>query len=118
MKLVAVFLFALTLGTGFGLTLGKHANRSSPSSTTAALAEQTAERTSDRTADRTADRTSDAAFRDGLYQAKLAVNRGDPAHVSIGRWRSEQDRVSFAAGYLQGYAFASDGQKHKSNAPA
>ena len=57
----------------------------------------------------TADQTSDAAFRDGLYQAKLAAARGDAPHVAIGRWGSDHDRTSFANGYLQGYRQAAGG---------
>ena len=44
-----------------------------------------------------------APFRDGLYQGKLAAKRGDAPRVSTGRWATEADRASFAAGFHQGY---------------
>ena len=44
-----------------------------------------------------------AAFRDGVFQARLSVQRGEAEHLSIGRWNSEQDRAAFIAGYQQSY---------------
>jgi hypothetical protein len=46
---------------------------------------------------------SDGAFRDGLYIGKLAAGRGRPQHPLTGRWSTEKDRASFAAGYRRGY---------------
>lgn len=46
---------------------------------------------------------TDGAFRDGLYLGKMAAKRGAPAHVSVGRWSTSQDRAAFAAGYQRGY---------------
>ena len=46
---------------------------------------------------------NDAAYRDGLYQAQQDVSQKRQAHITSGRWGSEQDRASFVAGYLQGY---------------
>jgi hypothetical protein len=46
---------------------------------------------------------TDAAFRDGLYQAQLDVRQKRHAHITSGRWSTTQDRVSFVAGYEQGY---------------
>ena len=46
---------------------------------------------------------SDGAFRDGLYLGKLAAESGRPLHPLTGRWSSEKDRASFAAGYQRGY---------------
>jgi len=45
----------------------------------------------------------DAAYRDGLYLGKLARTAKSPMHPPIGRWSTEKDRASFAAGYRQGY---------------
>lgn len=46
---------------------------------------------------------NDAAYRDGLYQAQLDVTQKRQAHITSGRWGSEQDRAAFVAGYLQAY---------------
>jgi hypothetical protein len=46
---------------------------------------------------------SDGAFRDGLYLGALAAESGQQASAPVGRWSSEQDRSSFAAGYRQGF---------------
>jgi hypothetical protein len=45
-----------------------------------------------------------AAFRDGMYLAKLAVQEGRAPHVSPARWAAEADRHAFTAGYERGYA--------------
>jgi hypothetical protein len=54
-------------------------------------------------ASRLANLATNAAFRDGLYQGKLAAQRGDAPHVAIGRWASEADRATFSDGYQLGY---------------
>lgn len=46
---------------------------------------------------------ADGAFRDGVYLGKLARSAKSPMHPPIGRWSTEKDRASFAAGYRQGY---------------
>jgi hypothetical protein len=43
------------------------------------------------------------AFRDGAYQGKLAVQRGDRPHLSAARWSRDQDRRAYVAGYQQAY---------------
>lgn len=45
----------------------------------------------------------DAAYRDGVYLGKLARTAKSPMRPPIGRWSTEKDRASFAAGYRQGY---------------
>jgi hypothetical protein len=45
-----------------------------------------------------------AAFRDGMYLAKLAVQEGRGPQVSPARWAAEPDRQAFTAGYQRGYA--------------
>jgi hypothetical protein len=50
-----------------------------------------------------ANHATSAPFRDGLYLGKLAAERGGESHISVGRWASEADRASFAAGFNQGY---------------
>jgi hypothetical protein len=47
-------------------------------------------------------RAGDAPFRDGLFQGKLAVQRGVTKDPAIGRWNTEKDRASFVAGYQLG----------------
>jgi hypothetical protein len=44
-----------------------------------------------------------AAFRDGLYEGKIAGERGSEPRVSVGRWASQEDRAAYTAGYLHGY---------------
>lgn len=46
---------------------------------------------------------NDAAFRDGLYLGRLAHAENRPMGPPIGRWSTEKDRNSFAAGYRQGF---------------
>ena len=46
---------------------------------------------------------TDAAYRDGLFQGKLAAERGRKPIPNVGRWSSGEDRSSFVAGYTQGY---------------
>jgi len=48
-------------------------------------------------------KAGDAAFRDGVYLGKLARTAGNPMHPPVGRWSTEKDRTSFAAGYRRGY---------------
>ncbi|MGA8273647.1 MAG: hypothetical protein WB919_18945 [Candidatus Sulfotelmatobacter sp.] len=45
-----------------------------------------------------------SAFCDGAYLGKLAAERGDAPHVSIGRWWTDADRKLFSAGYEKGYS--------------
>ena len=47
-------------------------------------------------------RVGDAAFRDGLFQGKLALQRGLTKDPAIGRWNTERDRAFFVAGYQNG----------------
>jgi len=46
---------------------------------------------------------ADAAFRDGLYLGRLAAQDGRPERPMTGRWSSQRDRASFAAGFQRGY---------------
>ena len=48
--------------------------------------------------------STDGAYRDGLFVGRLAAKRGDAPHVLSGRWSTDAERTSFAAGYLRGYA--------------
>lgn len=45
-----------------------------------------------------------AAYRDGVYLAKLAVRRGGAPHVAVGRWSTAEDRSAFIAGYERSYS--------------
>jgi hypothetical protein len=54
------------------------------------------------------EKANDAAYRDGLFLGQFDGKRGRVPHVSIGRWSSQPDRDSFAAGYKAGYERASD----------
>ena len=45
---------------------------------------------------------NDAAFRDGLYLGRLAQAENRSVRPPVGRWSTEKDRASFAAGFQQG----------------
>ncbi len=45
----------------------------------------------------------DAAFRDGVYQAKIDVQEGRRPRLSVGRWNTENARALYIAGYQKGY---------------
>jgi len=46
---------------------------------------------------------TDAAFRDGLFLARLDAEQGRKPHLTSGRWSTDADRRSFVSGYLQAY---------------
>jgi hypothetical protein len=48
------------------------------------------------------ERNNDAAYRDGLYIGRLAQAAKRPMRPPVGRWSTEKDRASFAAGFRQG----------------
>jgi hypothetical protein len=54
---------------------------------------------------------NDGAFRDGLYLGKLARAANRQMRPPIGRWSTEKDRASFAAGYRQGFGEESPRQE-------
>ena len=60
----------------------------------------------------------DAAFRDGLYQAKLDVQDGRAPRLRTGRWSAHADRALFIAGYEQGYREYSEAQSGKLTEPS
>ena len=60
----------------------------------------------------------DAAFRDGLYQAKLDVQDGRVPRLRTGRWSNHADRAVFIAGYEQGYREYSEAQSGKLTEPS
>jgi hypothetical protein len=45
----------------------------------------------------------DAAFRDGVYQAKVDVQERRRPRLSVGRWNTETARALYIAGYQKGY---------------
>ena len=47
-----------------------------------------------------------APYRDGLFQGKLARERGEAAHISAGRWSSQLDRTAYSDGYQEGFGSA------------
>ena len=53
---------------------------------------------------------NDVAFRDGLYLGRLAHTANRQTRPPIGRWSTEKDRASFAAGYRQGFGEESSRQ--------
>ena len=62
---------------------------------------------------------ADAAYRDGAYLAKIDVEAGRKAHVSSGRWSTDQDRASFIAGYEHSYKMLmGEASKSELSAPA
>ena len=46
---------------------------------------------------------NDGAFRDGVYLGELARREHRQMRPPIGRWSTEKDRASFAAGYRLGF---------------
>jgi hypothetical protein len=50
-----------------------------------------------------ASKQTDAAFRDGLFLARLDAEHGRKPHLASGRWSTEADRHSFVSAYLQAY---------------
>jgi hypothetical protein len=44
-----------------------------------------------------------AAFRDGLFLARLNAKHGRKPHLMSGRWSTDADRRLFVAAYLQAY---------------
>jgi hypothetical protein len=46
---------------------------------------------------------TDAAFRDGLFLARLDAEHGRKPHLASGRWSTDADRRSFVTAYLQAY---------------
>ena len=59
---------------------------------------------------------ADAAYRDGAYQAKIDVQSRRKAHLSSGRWSTDQDRASFIAGYEQNYKALMEASKTEPSA--
>jgi hypothetical protein len=86
MKKLSLFVIALALTVSWAASLQStdHQSASLDANTNAALA-------------------TNAAFRDGLYLGRLTAERGRESRVATGRWATNQDRISFAAGYQQGY---------------
>ena len=54
---------------------------------------------------------NDAAYRDGLYLGRLAQAENRTMRPPVGRWATEKDRASFAAGFQQGFGERSSQQK-------
>jgi hypothetical protein len=61
---------------------------------------------------------NDAAFRDGIFQAKLDVQSGRKPHLASGRWNTNADRALFVAGYQQGYREAFEAHAGRLPKPA
>ncbi len=51
---------------------------------------------------------TDAAYRDGLFQGKLAARRCGEKRPGVGRWGGDAERAHFALGYERGYEYAAD----------
>jgi hypothetical protein len=85
----ALIMLALSASFAAGLIVGESKRKPSPS--TVELAQ-----------------TTDAAFRDGLYQARLDIKDGRRPHLAIGRWSSPEARASFVSGYWRGYRPSSE----------
>jgi hypothetical protein len=52
----------------------------------------------------TADFANSAPFRDGLFQGRLAKQRGEGPRVSQSRWAFGDDQAGYAAGYQHAFA--------------
>ncbi|HKM68062.1 MAG TPA: hypothetical protein VJX70_12915 [Candidatus Acidoferrum sp.] len=84
MKSRAVIALALSISFAAGLIVGESKQKSSTATVEPAYA-------------------TNAAFRDGLYQAKLDTEEGRKPHLAFGRWNTTEARASFFAGYRRGY---------------
>jgi hypothetical protein len=60
--------------------------------------------TADRERSSESQTATDGAYRDGLFVGRFAAEQGRSGAAPIGRWSSERDRASFAAGYRLGSA--------------
>ena len=91
--------YVLTMGIAIGLLVGISVPRSQVRIAEAAQA-------------------VDAAFRDGMFQAKLDLQNLRKPHLMAGRWNSNVDRALFIAGYKQVYneLAAASGKLAKPNA--
>jgi hypothetical protein len=47
---------------------------------------------------------TNAAYRDGLFQGRLARERGTKPHIAVGRWSSDDDRAAFSVAYERAYS--------------
>jgi hypothetical protein len=56
---------------------------------------------------------ADAAFRDGVYQARMDIAGGRKAHLASGRWSTDQDRASFIAGYERAFKALTEARSGK-----
>ena len=65
-----------------------------------------------------ATRDTEAAFRDGLFQAKLDVQNGRRPRIASGRWGTKRDRALFIAGYQQSYRDSSQSHSRKVTEPS
>ena len=74
--------YVLTMGIAIGLLVGISVPRSHLPAAVAAQA-------------------VDAAFRDGMFQAKLDLQNARKPLLMAGRWNSDSDRALFIAGYKQ-----------------
>lgn len=45
-----------------------------------------------------------APFRDGLFQGKLAKQRGERPRISQSRWSFDEDQAGYTAGYQKAFA--------------
>ena len=65
------------------------------------------------------EQATNGPFRDGVYLAKLAVQNGEPSHISAGRWTANADRESFVAGYKRSYeqSLTAQATEEATNAP-
>jgi hypothetical protein len=65
------------------------------------------------------EQATNGPFRDGVYLAKLAVQNGEPPHISAGRWSADADRESFVAGYKRSYeqSLTAQATEEATNAP-
>jgi hypothetical protein len=47
---------------------------------------------------------TNAAYRDGLFQGRLAASQNLEPRIPMGRWSAQTDKDAFATGYHDGYA--------------
>jgi len=97
-----LFLWAAT--TAVSITVTARVTRSNSSSTQTRVS--FAQGAPNSRTDQNVARATSAAYRDGLFEGRLARERGSKAHIAVGRWSSDDDRAAFSEAYEHAYSEA------------
>ncbi len=103
-----LFLWAATIAVS--ITVTARVTRSNPSSTTTQTQVSFAQGAPSNRTDQNVAQATSAAYRDGLFEGRLARERGSKAHIAVGRWSSDDDRAAFSEAYEHAYS-----EPHPSN---